>query len=106
MVLLRQRAEVDAKAIGTQPSSIGVAWTGSQEQVRSVGAALALALVYLVAGRLGLALATVGQSVTLVWPPSGLALAALLIHGVRLWPGVTLGAFTVNALTPGMPVAS
>jgi signal transduction histidine kinase len=38
-----------------------------------------------------------------VWPPSGLALAALLILGPRLWPGVFLGAFVANLLT-GAPV--
>jgi signal transduction histidine kinase/ActR/RegA family two-component response regulator len=34
---------------------------------------------------------------TLVWPPSGLALAGLLLLGRRLWPGIALGAFLVNA---------
>jgi signal transduction histidine kinase len=41
---------------------------------------------------------------TLVWPPTGLALAALFLFGYRLWPGVALGAFVVNAWT-GAPVA-
>ena len=36
---------------------------------------------------------------TLVWPPSGLSLAALLIFGPRLWPGVFAGAFIANLLT-------
>jgi signal transduction histidine kinase len=40
---------------------------------------------------------------TLVWPPSGIALAALLIFGNRLWPGVLIGAFTVNVWT-GAPI--
>jgi len=45
----------------------------------------------------------VGGFATLVWPPSGLALAALLIFGPRLWPGVLAGAFVANLLT-GAPV--
>jgi signal transduction histidine kinase len=61
--------------------------------------------VYWGAAALGLRLATVGSSVTLVWPPSGLALAALLLGGIRLWPGVLLGAFVANATTPGVPIA-
>src|SRR6185436_1478858 len=65
---------------------------------------LALAAVYFVTARLGLTFATVGKSVTLVWPPTGLALAVLLMHGRQLWPGVALGAFAVNALTPGVPL--
>ena len=40
---------------------------------------------------------------TLVWPPSGLSLAALLIFGPRLWPGVFAGAFIANLLT-GAPL--
>ena len=40
---------------------------------------------------------------TLVWPPTGLSLAALLIFGVGLWPGVLIGAFVANLVT-GAPV--
>ena len=32
----------------------------------------------------------------MVWPPSGIALAALLILGNRVWPGIWLGAFLAN----------
>ena len=34
--------------------------------------------------------------VSSVWPPSGIALAALLLFGRRFWPGIALGAFLVN----------
>ena len=37
----------------------------------------------------------------MVWPPSGLAFAAILLWGYRLWPGVFLGAFLVNITTQG-----
>jgi two-component system CheB/CheR fusion protein len=57
---------------------------------------LALGAVYAVAGRLGLAIAPVHHFASLVWPPAGIALAALLLGGIRLWPGVALGAFVVN----------
>ena len=36
---------------------------------------------------------------TLVWPPTGIALAALLLGGVRLWPAVMLGAVVANLWT-------
>jgi signal transduction histidine kinase len=55
--------------------------------------------VYFAAAKAGLLLATVGAQVTLVWPPTGIALAALLLGGSRLWPGVALGATLVNAST-------
>jgi two-component system, NarL family, sensor histidine kinase FusK len=64
-----------------------------------------LAAVYVAAAKGGLLLATEGAQVTLVWPPTGLALAALLLGGPRLWPGVALGATLVNAST-GAPLAT
>lgn len=60
--------------------------------------------LYLMSAKLGLALSVVGKSVTLIWPPSGLSLAALLIFSYRLWPGVALGSFIVNALTANIPL--
>jgi integral membrane sensor domain MASE1 len=60
-----------------------------------------LAAVYFVAGKLGLTLAFVNPSATAVWPPTGIALAAFLVIGYRVWPGIFLGAFLVNILTAG-----
>ena len=54
---------------------------------------LALAAVYHLAARLGLKLAYVQLNTSPVWPPTGIALAALLAFGLRLWPGVSLGVF-------------
>jgi signal transduction histidine kinase len=66
-------------------------------------AIIGLALVYIVAARAGLMMDAVAGFATLVWPPTGLALAALLLFGTRLWPGVFIGAFVANLLT-GAPV--
>src|SRR3989441_7915847 len=60
-----------------------------------------LTLVYFVAGKLGLLLAFVHASATAVWPPTGIALAAFLLLGYRVWPGIFLGAFLVNLTTAG-----
>jgi PAS domain S-box-containing protein len=65
---------------------------------------LALAAVYFYAAKLGLSLATIAPQVTIVWPPTGIALAALLLFGYRWWPGVALGAFLANATTPETPL--
>ena len=64
-----------------------------------------LALVYFAAAKLGLSLAAVHSHVTPVWPPTGIAIAALLIFGRRVWPGVFLGALATNVLTD-IPAAS
>ncbi len=58
-----------------------------------------LAALYYLAAELGLSLSVVGESVSLIWPPTGLALAALLLFGRHLWPGVALGALLANAAT-------
>jgi two-component sensor histidine kinase len=62
-------------------------------------AILALTALYVAAGKLGLSLAFVHTNASAVWPPAGLALAALLVFGMRLWPGVLLGAFITNITT-------
>jgi PAS domain S-box-containing protein len=64
-----------------------------------VVAILVLAAVYVAAGKLGLQLATVHASASAVWPPTGISLAALLVLGMRVWPGIFLGALMVNLTT-------
>ena len=59
-------------------------------------AILALALVNYIAGELGLLLAIPPGFATAVFPPSGVALAALLIWGVGIWPGVLIGSIAFN----------
>ncbi len=56
---------------------------------------------YVLAGKLGLLFASVHASATAVWPPTGIALAALLVLGIRTWPVVAIGAFLVNVTTAG-----
>src|SRR5213593_4872036 len=62
---------------------------------------VALTGVYFAAGKVGLSLAFVHASASPVWPPTGIALAALLLLGYRVWPGILFGAFLVNAITAG-----
>lgn len=57
---------------------------------------LVLAFGYYLAGRLGLEFAQFNGLVSPVWPATGIALAALLLHGLELWPGITLGALAVS----------
>jgi PAS domain S-box-containing protein len=58
--------------------------------------ALLTAVAYYLTGRLGLALAVPPGYATAIWPPAGLALAAVILGGRRAWLGVFLGSFLVN----------
>ncbi|HSX15019.1 MAG TPA: MASE1 domain-containing protein [Candidatus Saccharimonadales bacterium] len=74
---------------------------------RYLGSILVLAGLYLIAAKLGLSLAFSVKQITTVWPPSGLALAALILYGFDLWPGIFLGALLANLLTSApLPVAA
>ncbi len=64
---------------------------------------LTLFVIYFTTARFGLSLGAVSGFATLVWLPSGTAMAALLLFGYRLWPGILLGAFLVN-LFKGAPL--
>ncbi len=66
----------------------------------------ALSVIYFLTAKAGLSLALSGGAVTLFWPPSGIALAALLLFGRRLWPGIFVGAFlaTLGADLPILAV--
>ena len=70
-------------------------------RLRAIAAIVALAIVYFCAGIFGLSLAFINPSASAVWPSSGIALAAILVWGFRLWPGILLGAFFVNFATQG-----
>ena len=60
-----------------------------------------LTLIYFIAGKVGLKLAFLHASASPVWPPAGIALAALVLLGYRVWPAIFVGAFLVNATTAG-----
>ena len=54
-----------------------------------------LAAVYYVAAKIGLRLAYLHGTVTALWPPVGVGIAALVLYGTRLWPGIVIGDLLV-----------
>jgi signal transduction histidine kinase len=62
--------------------------------------------VYVGAGKLGLSLAFVHANTSPVWPPTGIALAALLTLGYRVWPAIFAASFCVNITTAGSVATS
>ncbi|HTK03836.1 MAG TPA: MASE1 domain-containing protein [Alphaproteobacteria bacterium] len=70
-----------------------------QDKFKYILQIILLAGVYFVAAKFGLSLAFGVKQVTLVWPPTGIAIAALLLFDKKLWPGILLGAFFANITT-------
>src|SRR5258706_3918603 len=62
---------------------------------------LSTTVLYIVSGKLGLSLAFVNASTTAVWPPTGIALSAIVLFGYRVIPAIFFGAFIVNFTTTG-----
>jgi PAS domain S-box-containing protein len=58
-------------------------------------------LTYLLLAKFGLMLASMNPSASPVWPPTGFALAMVLLRGHRVWPALFIAAFVANATTAG-----
>src|SRR4051794_4713552 len=75
----------------------------TRENATTAALIIGLAAVYYVVGNVGL-LQHIGAGPTrLLWPPAGVSLAALLIFGARILPGITIGSFLVNFVGLGRP---
>ena len=57
-----------------------------------------LILIYVSAAEFGLAFTFIENNLSPIAPAIGVAVAALLLFGLQLWPGVLLGALLVNAV--------
>lgn len=67
---------------------------------------LAVGLAYYLGARLGLQLSLVEDNVTPLWPPTGIAVAAFVLLGRKMWPAVAAAAFAVNLPISVDPVAA
>ena len=76
-------------------AAIGLLGAGLE---RDVLACLVVAAVYVAGAKLGFIFAFQTKQVTAFWPPTGIAVAALFLYGMRVWPGIWLGAFVSNAM--------
>jgi integral membrane sensor domain MASE1 len=82
------------------PRPLGSNWSPYFESGNLATIAL-VAFVYFVVGKIGMRPATPNHSVTAIWLPAGLSLAALLLRGYRTWPGIYLGAFLLSVAITG-----
>ncbi len=67
---------------------------------------VALAAAYTVVAKVSLAAATAHHVVSSIWPPAGIAVFALVRFGLRLWPGVAIGAFILNSSSGVSPMGA
>src|SRR5262245_50992503 len=68
-------------------------------RLRGLAETLGLAMAYYATGRLAVMMAITPGYATAAWPAAGVALAGLLLFGVRTWPGILLGSFFINFWT-------
>src|SRR5262245_44056540 len=67
----------------------------------AVVALILVGLAYFTFAHLGLRLASINSSATPIWPPTGIAIAAVLLWGNRIAPAIFVGALLINQLTAG-----
>jgi PAS domain S-box-containing protein len=79
---------------------------GKQGSWATLARILTLTLLYVVGARIGLALDLTNQHVTAVWPPTGIAVAALVLCGYRMIPGIFLGALIANVVDGVAPTVA
>jgi signal transduction histidine kinase/CheY-like chemotaxis protein len=86
----------------TQEGPAGAHGSGVQAARAAVLYAVELAAItagYFLLAKVGLALASLHPSASPIWPPTGFALAAVLLRGYRVAPAIAIGAYLVNAMT-------
>src|SRR5512135_2586405 len=96
-------APPDISSGGAADSSLS---RGGSPVIQRILTIVGLGAVYLIAAKLGLKLAFEHPSASSVWPGTGIALAAILLFGYGVWPGIFLGAFLANLTTAGSPATS
>src|SRR3982751_1547991 len=74
-----------------------------RKRVADVGIVVGLIGIYILAARIGLSFDAAAGFASLIWPPTGVSLAVLLLLGVRFWPAIFIGAVIANLMT-GAPV--
>ena len=86
-------------AIETEERSLP--WWKSHDASSNFGALILVGFAYFALAYLGLRLASINPSATPIWPPTGLAIAAILLWGNRIAPAIFIAAFLINQLTAG-----
>jgi diguanylate cyclase (GGDEF)-like protein/PAS domain S-box-containing protein len=74
--------------------------------LRYLSKLILLGLLYFTAGKLGLHISVIHPSASAIWAPTGIAMAAMVLLGYRMWPAIFIGAYLVNITTFGSVFSS
>ncbi len=95
---------VESDIAGTDHRSLSTMTVPSRwRQVTQISV---LAACYFVVAKLSLLAAIPPGYATSIWPPSGIALAAILLYGNRMWPGIWIGSALTNLTVHSSVVAA
>jgi signal transduction histidine kinase/integral membrane sensor domain MASE1/CheY-like chemotaxis protein len=75
--------------------------TSFRRGLNYVAGLIGIGLTYFVLAKSGLALALIHPNASAIWPPTGFALAAIVLWGYRAWPAIFLAAMIANATAAG-----
>src|ERR1700736_3594682 len=79
--------------------------TSFRRGLNYIAGLIGIGVTYFVLAKIGLALALIHPSASTIWPPTGFALAAIVLWGYRAWPAIFLAAMIVNATTGSIGTA-
>ncbi len=74
--------------------------------LRNIVANLIILVIYVAAGKFGLSLAVINPQASAIWFPTGIAIAAFILFGEKVFPAIYIGAFIVNVTTAGSVASS
>ena len=100
------RAAVPSPGSPDSPGSASTTAVPAVSPARRLARLAAIAVAYYLGARLGLSLSLVGNDVTPFWPPTGVAVAALIVFGRSYWPAVAVAALAVNLPISANPLAA
>ena len=66
----------------------------------------AIAFAYALGAKIAVSIPGVNKLATCVWPPAGIAQAALLLFGRQVWPGIALGVFFYETINLNISIIS
>jgi signal transduction histidine kinase/integral membrane sensor domain MASE1/CheY-like chemotaxis protein len=75
--------------------------TSFRRGLNYIAGLIGIGLIYFVLAKIGLALALIHPSASTIWPPTGFALAAIVLWGYRAWPAIFLAAIIANVTAAG-----